>query len=59
MGKSGDELKARRFAHGTVRSSIASAISARSFRRLQVLTVRSHADAKILMQRLDSIVVVV
>jgi hypothetical protein len=32
MGKPNDELRAGRFAYGTVRSSIASAIGARSFK---------------------------
>jgi hypothetical protein len=59
MGKPGSELKARRFAYETVRSSIASVISCTIIQRLQVLTVRSHADAKISMQHLDSVTVVV
>jgi hypothetical protein len=57
MGKSANELKARRFTDETVRRSIASAISCMIIQRLQVLTVRSHADKKILMLRLDFVVV--
>jgi hypothetical protein len=53
MGRSGNELKARRFADKTVRRSIASAISCMTIQRLQVLTVISHADEKLLMLRLD------
>jgi hypothetical protein len=59
MGKSGDELKARRFTHGTVRSLIASTIVHTIIQRLQLQIVRSHADAKFLMQHLDFVVVVV
>jgi hypothetical protein len=57
MGKSGNELKARRVTDETVRRSIASAISCTTIQRLQVLTVRSHADAKLSMLRLDFVVV--
>jgi hypothetical protein len=56
MGKSGNELKARRFAAGTVRSWITSDISCTIF---QMLAVRSHANAKLSMQYLGSVVVVV
>jgi hypothetical protein len=59
MGKSGDELKARRFAHGAVRSPIASAVGARLFKDCRLQIVRSHADAMCLMRRLDFVVVVV
>jgi hypothetical protein len=57
MGKSDNELKARRFADETVRRSIASAISCTTIQRLQLQIVRSHADAKLLMLRLDFVVV--
>jgi hypothetical protein len=57
MGKSGNGLKARRVADETVRRSIVSAISCTTIQRLQVLTVRSHADAKLSMLRLDFVVV--
>ena len=59
MGKSGDELNARRFTLGTVRGSIASAISCTIIQRRQLQIVKSHADAMCLMQRLDFVVVVV
>ena len=59
MGKSGNELKARRIADETIRISIASAISCTTIQRLQLQIVRSHADAKISMQFLNSAVVVV
>jgi hypothetical protein len=58
MGKSGNELKARRFADETVRRSIASAISCTTIQRLRLQIVRSHADAKLSMLCLDFVVVV-
>jgi hypothetical protein len=58
MGKSCNELKARRVAEETVRRSIASAISCTTIQRLQLRVVRSHADAKLSMLRLDFVVVV-
>jgi hypothetical protein len=57
MGNSGNELKAHRVADETIRRSIASAISCTTIQRLQVLTVRSHVDAKLSMLRLDFVVV--
>jgi hypothetical protein len=57
MGKLDNELKARRFAAGTIMNLIASDISCTIIQKLQMLTVRSHADAKISMQCLDSAVV--
>jgi hypothetical protein len=59
MGKSCNELKARRFTDETVRRSIASAISCTIIQRLRLQIVRSHADAKLSMQFLGSAVVVV
>jgi hypothetical protein len=59
MGKSGDELKARRFAHGTVRSSIASAIGARSFRDCRCRLSEAMQTQSFLMQRLDFVAIVV
>jgi hypothetical protein len=58
MGKSYNELKARRVTDKTVRRSIASAISCTTMQKLQVLTVRSHADEKLSMLRLNFVVVV-
>ena len=59
MGKSCNELKARRVAQETVRRLIASAISCMTIQRLRLQIVRSHADAKLLMQFLGSAAVVV
>jgi hypothetical protein len=60
MGKSGDELKARQFTHGTVRSSIASVVGARSFRDCRCrLSEAMQTQSFFLMQRLDFVVVVV
>jgi hypothetical protein len=57
MGKSGNELKARRVTDETIKRSITFAISCTTTQRLQVLTVRSHADANLSMLRLDFVVV--
>jgi hypothetical protein len=59
MGKSNDELKARRFAHRTVRESDCICQSCMIIQRLQLQIVRSHADVKLLMQRFDSVANVV
>jgi hypothetical protein len=59
MGTSCIELKARRFADVTVRRSIASAISCTVIQRLRLQSVRSHADAKLLLHFLGSAAVVV
>jgi hypothetical protein len=59
MGKSENELKARRFTDGTVRRSIASAISCTTIQRLQLQIFRSHADANLSMQHLNFVDVVV
>ena len=57
MGEHDHEFKARRFGVGTVKTiKIASDISCMIF---QMLTVRSHVDAKLLMHLLGSAVVVV
>jgi hypothetical protein len=59
MGKSGTELK--HVDSSTDLSGVRSASIRRCVisQRLQVQIVRSHADAKLLMQRLDFVVVVV
>jgi hypothetical protein len=57
MGEHGHEFKARRFTVGTVKAiKIASDISCMIF---QMLTVRSHADAKLSMHFLGSAAIVV
>jgi hypothetical protein len=57
MGEHDHEFKARRFAIGTVKAiKIASDISCTIF---QMLTVRSHADAKLSMHFLGSAAIVV
>jgi hypothetical protein len=58
MGKSCNELKARRVIDETVRRSIASAIRCTIIQRLRLQIVRSHADAKLSMLRLDFVAVV-
>jgi hypothetical protein len=58
MGRSYNELKARQFVDETVRGSIASAISCTTIQRLRLQSVRSHADAKLSMLRLDFVAVV-
>jgi hypothetical protein len=57
MGKSYNELKARRVADETVRRSIASAIRCTIIQRLRLQIVRSHADANLLMLCIDLVVV--
>jgi hypothetical protein len=57
MGRSDNELKARRFADETVRRSITSAISCTTIQRLWLQIVGIHADANLLMLRLDFVAV--
>jgi hypothetical protein len=52
------ELKARRFVDETIKGSIASAISCMTIQRLRLQIVKIHADANLLMLRLDFVVVV-